>query len=110
MPAVRKGKGRAQHVERESARQVAADVGYALARATRCRKHGRRGRYDAAWTSYSVLVHLVQSSVRVVGVRTRSEFGLSRNCHTFFREEIQIASANRSVASSSAGAFSGVEE
>ena len=45
------GKGNrqgAQHVEQEGAGQIAADVGYPFARATRSRKYGRRRICDVA--------------------------------------------------------------
>ena len=59
----------ARRVEQEGAGQIAADVGYALARATRSRKYGRRRICDVAWTR-GVLLSLVQS-VRVMGIRGR---------------------------------------
>ena len=67
-----RGKGNrqgARHVEQEGAGQIATDVGYAFARATRSSKYGSRRICDVAWTR-GVLLSLVQS-VRVVGIRGR---------------------------------------
>ena len=95
------GKGNRQgacYVEKKSAGQTAADVGYVFAMATRGSRYARRMRRHGLAMSYFLLCRASELWAYANG-QVHLEFCLTRNCFVFCHEGIQVAFENRSAAS-----------